>query len=391
MNAKIPNLYITMWLLYYLQGVLYNVGGFLSQSLLVILLIASLYYFVYSIFKYSLPKPLRILSVMIVAWTLYGLVSILSGTGFEYLKSIYISLLPIYAFYVFVKKGFLSEDTIRRWLVIFILVAISSFYKRQNEMIKGAADVGMSPEGFTNGTGYILVGVLPLLPLVWRKPVRQFLMLGVCMLYVLMGFKRGAIISGTLCSLWLIYNSFKSERGSNGKVSRRRMSILILTLVFIVGAIFVVQYFLSTNDYFNYRLESTRQGDSSNRNNLYGFFLSYFINDMSPLDYLFGLGANGTLKIYGNVAHNDWLEIAINNGAIMLLLYFFYWVSMIKMFIKGNNRNVSNIMFGMFVIIYLFRTFFSFSYGDIPIYSSCALGYATATYMPKNQRLYRDS
>jgi hypothetical protein len=104
---------------------------------------------------------------------------------------------------------------------------------------------------------------------------------------------------------------------------------------------------------------------------------------MSPLDYLVGLGANGTLKIYYNVAHNDWLEIAIDNGAIMLMLYFAYWHSMLKMFIRGNNRNMSNMMFGMFVIIYLFKSFFSFSYSDVPIYSACAIGYAFATYMPK--------
>lgn len=389
MNKNIPKIYIGLWMFYFLQGVLYKEGGFVSQSIFVVLIVASLFFFIIANNRYSLPKPMRILSVMVVIWSIYGIIPMIFGTGqlainvapFEYIKNIYMSVLPIYAFYVFVKKNVLDEDSIRRWVVVFIVVAISSFYKRQNELLM--INTGLQEE-FTNGTGYVLVAILPLLPLYWRKPVWQYIFLGVCMLYVLMGFKRGAIISGTLCSIWLIYTSFRYNRRNDGKPGRKQMVRLVLVLIMVIFAVFAVQYFMSTSDYFNSRLESTRQGDSSNRDNIYGFFFYYFFHNMTPLDYLFGLGANGTLRIYSNVAHNDWLEIAIDNGVIMLLLYFLYWVSMLKLFFKGDNRSMSNIMFGMFIIIYLFKSIFSFSYSDIPIYSSCALGYVMATYKSKS-------
>ena len=388
-----------MWMVYYLQGVLYKEGGLFSQSLLVILLLISLYYFFYAISRYRLPKPMRILSAMIIIWSVYGIIPIIFGTGklairvapFEYLKNIYMSLLPIYTFYVFVKKGDLNEDMLRRWLVVFVLVAISSFYKQQSKLVLSALSRGSSETEFTNNAGYIMVSLLPMLALLWKKPLWQYILLGVCMTFVLMAYKRGAILAGTICSIWLIYVSFKNEQQVGSKVSNRRMMRLVLTLLIVIASVFLVQYFLTTSDYFSMRVESTRGGYTSNRDNIYSFFYNYFLHDMSPLDYLIGLGANGTLKIYENAAHNDWLEIAIDNGVIMLILYFAYWLSMFKMFFKGNNHNMSNLMFGMFVIVYFLKSYFSMSYSDIPVYSSCALGYSMATYFSKTKKVYLDS
>lgn len=395
MKKYIPNIYITFWLVYFLQGVLYSQGGFVSQSVLVFLLLSSLYSCVYAFFHYALPRPLKILFALVVIWTIYGIIPILFGTGdlsinvapFEYLKNIYMSLLPVFSFYVFTKKGWLTEDMLKRWLVFFIIVAISSFYKNERALIMSATERGSKAEEFTNGAGYIVLSILPLLPLFWQKPILQYVMMGVCMLYVLLGYKRGAIIAGALCSIWMVYASFKSERNINSKTSRRRNTRLVLTLLIIMGAVATVQYLMSTSDYFTFRLQSTLNGYTSERDDLYGFFSHYYLHETNLFEFLFGLGANGTLKIYSNVAHNDWLEIAIDNGFFVLVLYVIYWTSLIKAFWGSDRKEMSSMILGMFIIIYFLRTFFSFSYSDIPMYSSCALGFALACYHPRARRL----
>ena len=381
-----------MWLLYNLQGFLIPVGGMTSRTLLLLILVISLYYFVFANFRLKLPKPLKILSILVAIFTLYGLEPILFGTGdlafkvapFGYLKTILISLLPIYAFYVFFNQGWLSEKGIMRWTVVFVAVAIGQYYIGRQQLMERIIEAGSNREEFTNNAGYILVSVLPLLTLFWRKPFFQYVLLGVCMLYVLMGFKRGAILSGALCSIWLIFNSFSAESGSYRSGGRQMFARFLLTVIIIAGAVYAVQRVMMTSDYFNYRVQQTVEGDSSLRDINYNFFWNHFISETSPLRFLFGYGANGTLKIWSNYAHNDWLEIAINNGLFVLLIYAYYWISLIRMFFKGNRRSVHVIMLGMFIIIYFIRSIFSMSYGDITIYAASALAYAMVNYESKN-------
>ena len=380
-----------MWLLYNLQGFLIPVGGIVSRTLLLLILVISLYYFVYANIRIKLPKPLKILSALVIFFTLYGLEPILFGTGdlafkvapFGYLKTILISLLPIYVFYVFFERGLLSEKDIMRWTVAFVAVAIGQYYIGRQQFLERIMEAGSNREEFTNNAGYILVSVLPLLALFWRKPFRQYVLLGVCMLYVLMGFKRGAILSGALCSIWFIFASFKSENRTRKSGGSRMFTRLLLTVVIIAVAVYAVQRVMMTSDYFNYRVQQTVEGESSLREINYNFFWNHFINENNPFRFLFGYGANGTLKIWSNYAHNDWLEIAINNGLIVLLIYAYYWISLFGMFLKGNRRAIPVIMLGMFIIIYFIRSLVSMSYGDISIYASSALAYALVYYERK--------
>ena len=100
--------------------------------------------------------------------------------------------------------------------------------------------------------------------------------------------------------------------------------------------------------------------------------------------FLFGNGAYGTIQLYFNYAHNDWLEIAIDNGLIVLILYAAFWISLIAMLFKGKRGTTTTLMLGMFIIIYFIRTMISMSYNSISLYAACALGYALAYYEMKD-------
>ena len=391
-NKKlICHIYILLWCVYNLQGSLYAVGSRMGRMLLAVILVISIYYFFIANMKYKLPKVLKILTVLILAWTVYGVIPMVVGTSgvtrkvqdFMYLKGIYMSLLPIYTFYVFVRRGWLTEDLLRRWIIVFIMVAITCFYSNETKLMQRAEAKGADQEDFTNNVGYTLLSVLPLIPLLWRKPILQYVLLGVCLLYVLMGFKRGAIIAGIVATVWFLYVS--TSKIQKQETFRKKGLRLLLTIILVVGTVVVVQNLLSMNSYFNRRIERTLEGDSSGRDVLYSTFYNHFVNESNVLRFLFGNGAYGTLKISSHYAHNDWLEIAIDNGLILLILYMAYWLSFIKTMLRVRRYNkLLYLMMGEFFIIYFLRTFYSMSYNNISIYATSALGYAMAVYMRPN-------
>lgn len=78
---------------------------------------------------------------------------------------------------------------------------------------------------------------------------------------------------------------------------------------------------MAESDYFNHRIEQTLEGDSSNRDVIYGGLIIHFLDETNALKLFLGNGAQATLKIHGGFAHNDWLELLINNGIIGALIY----------------------------------------------------------------------
>lgn len=379
------NIYISLFLFYYLQGILYAKGSIVSQLVLVVLLLASLYYWLYSILHYKLPMPLRILSIMLLIWTIYGAIPIMFGVGslmrsvppFSFLKGIYLSLLPVFPFFVFVRKGWLDEQLIKKWFFAFLVVAIANFYEKRNELMMMAIEGGDTREEFTNNEGYVLLSLLPLLPLFEKKPFLQYILLFICMLYVLIGFKRGAILAGAICSIWMIIQSF-ANKDSKHSSKGRTFTRFVLTIAIVSGTIIAVRYLLSTSDFFNYRLNVTLEGGSSGRDSLYSLFWNTFVTETNVFRLLFGRGAYGTLEITSNYAHNDWLEIAIDNGLLFIFLYIAYWISLFSLYRNSKKGLPETMMLGMFIIINFLKTFFSMSYLDLTPYATCAFGYALA-------------
>ena len=101
------NFYILLWCLYYLQGTLYASGGMISQAILGLLLIISIYNAYYLNRYYRLPIYFNGLNSLIILLTIYGLYLIVCGDiiyinyrivpNYFYLKNLLISLLPIYS------------------------------------------------------------------------------------------------------------------------------------------------------------------------------------------------------------------------------------------------------------------------------------------------------
>ena len=388
-QKRFVHLYLLLLMLYYGQGFLFG-EGILARLLLVLVVGISFYYWIYAISNYKLPTPLKLLSVLIVIWTIYGIPPILFGSKaivavgretFYYIKSIYISLLPIYAFYVFTKKNILTDDIIRKWFAIFLLIAIGEYYHNLQTRLQLLSELNGNITETTNNSGYTMVSLLCLVPLFFRKPLLQYIIIAVCLAFAVASFKRGAIACGALCTFYIIASTLFSN---NNKIKINWRIVALVIILFIVGFYFISSL-ISSSDFFLYRIEDTREGSSSGRDSIYFYFYNHFINESTFFTFLFGNGAYGTVELFESFAHNDWLEIAIDNGVLVLFLYFAYWFSYISIIKHADKLSIYKVMLVTFVLLYFTRSFISMSYNAVSPYAACALGFSLANYQYKEK------
>lgn len=349
----------------------------------------SIYYAFYANNNYELPICLKALNWLVIMFTIYGLVYLLFGKEYVvnesdvigktlYLKSIYKSLLPIYAFYVFAKKGLLTEQIMKTWFFVFLILTIHSYFQVQTIMMEL-----LTRDEYVNNVGYSFIGLLPAIILFKNKPIIQYLLLSVCLFFIMMSMKRGAILIGVICLLWFVFNNTKKAKG------KRKWTIAVVSIVIIIIGYYFYNYRMENSAEFRYRISQTFEGDSSGRDALYNTFLNHFLQEQNPFRFLFGYGANGTILLGGNYAHNDWLEIITNQGILGFVIHLVYWVTLI-VFWKKIKRNPQAFMaIGLFIIVYLFSSFFSMSYNCVTRCAAMILGYYLATYemVPDNSEV----
>ncbi len=383
-------LYITISLLYYLQGILYKGGGIISLIIIFLYIILSGLYYIKVMTSNYAPLFIKTLGIIILYFTIYGLIVLFDQTplyqGFYisqeqpktyYLISIYISLLPIYAFYFFSYNKLIKEKNVRLLSVILIIITILLFHKTQQTAQLEAIQNGLNQEEFTNNISYHFLYLLPIIYF-WRKtPVIQIVLALICLMHIFLGMKRGAILTSVLCIFLFIYQAYKSTDRS------ARYKIITIAISFIaVGAIYTTNLY-NNNEYFQYRVQQTIDGNSSGRDIIYKTLVEFFINQDSIINIVLGNGAMYTIKIVGNFAHNDWLEILICNGILGIILYFAYFITLIKTQRNITKNSLSRQIIGMCIIILFITSIISMSYNSLTMPLNLCLGYAIANAMDK--------
>ena len=386
LRINICHIYLLVVLLSAVDGWLYPAGGFIAQGLQYILILMSLYYTIYANVYYKLPVYFKALNVLLILFTIYGFILLIKGeqlyvmatmrevANTRFLKLVYKSLLPIYAFYVFARKGWLTEQTMKFMFFVFLALAIRSFFKTEESMLRKAQEKGSSAEEFTNNVAYTFVGLLPALVLFHKKPIIQYLCLAVCGYFIILGMKRGAMLSGGICLVWFLVSNMKKAP------KNRRWIIVVVSVIVIAVGVYFIQHMMDTSSYFRYRIAQTKAGESSSRDELYTTFYQHFIQEDNPFRFLFGYGANATLKIGVNFAHNDWLEIATNQGLLGLVVYLVYWIGFFVTWRKTKVHPQAFMAIGMLLIVLFLTTLFSMSYDSVSRCSAMVLGYYLAVY-----------
>lgn len=376
------NFYILLWSLYFMQGILYPQGCFISQAILAIILLISFYNMFYINIKYKLPTYFKGLNILLLMFIIYGVILIVSGekiykgnvliSNINYIKEIIISILPIYSFYNFSIKNKITEKNIRIWSILFILVAICRYWFNYQKLTEDIVVYGSQQIEITNNIGYSFLAILPLAFFWYKKPIIQYIIVGLIMFFILSAMKRGAIMIGSVCMVWFLYQTLKTSSRN------RKILIILLCLAIILFAVNYIENMIATSDYFNRRIEDTLEGKSSGRDSIYTYFINYFLYKASVIDFLIGGGANATLSIYEHLAHNDWIEIAINQGCIGIIIYLIYWSGFWKSIQKTNKTSIIYSCLITIFIIFFAKTFFSMSYGGMSYMTTLPLGYCLA-------------
>ncbi len=325
----------------------------------------------------SKSKFIIAFTFLMLLFTIYGSICILKGddyvVGFKvyssrmYLMDIYLSLLPIYAFYYHASQGSLTKRSLKLFWWSSLLLAILLFFRHESNMLQEA-----SPEaqGVVNNFAYTILPFLLGVSLYYNRRTIQYLIFGIVAIFLLLGLKRGAMAIYPFCLLYFLQVTLKNTP------SKYRIMAIFISIVFIAALIWYLQYRYSTDLFFQSRIEQTEKGESSGRDILYSVFWKHFIHNPSFLKQLFGEGAMATIKVSFNFAHCDWLEILINQGILGVLVYLYYWITLIGEWLKSKKISPeASLAIGLFVIIYLSRSIFSMGYTGCTFCAASIFGY----------------
>lgn len=327
----------------------------------------------------DLPVYFKGLNVLLLMFTIYGSIHIIMHPGeihykesdlvlssYEYLKTIWLSLLPIYPFYYFSRKGYINERKLKMWFFVFVISCTLTFFRSQRDaLLLGGL------EQTTNNSGYLMLSLLPGLVLFQRKSIVQFVLLAYILAFIFIGMKRGAILIACFSLPILLWKSFKLA------TKKQKVIFITLSAILVFFGVLFVRYQMQTNEYIMLRILETEAGNSSGRDSLYGFFVNYFFYENTFFSFLFGNGANTTLNIFENYAHNDWLEIAINQGVIGIFVYLYYWILSFRTW-RYSKKGHLRLGLAVLLVVFFMKTFFSMSYGSLTYISTCMFGFFLA-------------
>lgn len=361
----------------HLKGVLYTADS-ISVAVYWLIMLLSLFYFIKVIFKPTHLPVLKALNVLTIMLIIYGVFNIMFETPIVtswntiptdfYLKNLLNSLLPIYTYYYFAQKGFITK----KWIIYFALIFLVIAFGRYNVSLHKAMELKLAgTDEVTNNAGYYFVALMPLACFFNQKPLIQYLYLAVCMVMIVAAMKRGAILVGCACMVLFLYRFISSSS------SWKKFMYIMLSVAIVLVAYDFVLYQLETNLYFQSRLEATLEGNSSSRDKLYTIFFDMMF-DRNTFYILFGQGADSTVRFGPNYAHNDWLEIGVNQGILGIIIYAFFVFKLFRFRFAISGNSILKTAMGMVIIIFFLKSIFSMSINNLDIYVSLVFGYSMA-------------
>ena len=378
-KINLCDVYTFLWMLYnfHLYDSIEGIPSIITSIPLGINLPISIYYFFFVNRLKYLPPYLKGLNLLVLMFTIYGLLLIASGdihritfhnsniivSNPSYIVGILRSLLPIYAYYAFTVTGRMGIKRFKIWIFIFFIQSILVYFLTASRL---AFVTGESE--FTNNASYLLLSLIPLLFLFESKKI-QYILLFILMALIVSSMKRGAMFVSGVLSILFLYETFRSS------TKKQKFRTLLFICICLLVSIKYLAEFYSENEYFQGRINQTMEGNVSGRDVIANDILTYFFYEASILQVVIGSGANATLDVTNNYAHNDWLEILINHGLLGLFIYLIYWILFYYNFIKIQNDKTYKIVFGLIVCHYFLISFFSMSYVRVSTFSAMALGY----------------
>lgn len=367
--------------------------------LLFFLAFAALGYTFYYVSNYKIIPFFKCTFVFVAILSIYGLGHYLAGEDIfwpagkifvetnRYLLWLLISMLSVVPIYIFACRGELTEKGMKILFFVMLVSSIYAFNVSQQQMIAQAELLHTGEEEFTITVVYYFLSILPLVVLFKKNILLQFVLFFIFFAFFILSAKRGTILLGSICILFMMWGSFSKYS------IKKKVLFCAISLVFLLGLYEFTLYHFQNSPYFALRYRDTLNGYSSQRDVYLSTILEYMDNNFSIKSFLFGIGAQNTLKANVSFAHNDWIAIFLEQGVLGLLAYFLFWVSFVYTWLKSKDNKESFIVIGSLVIIGFGKSLFSMFYlpvTEIMIVSSgfysIALGYYLGKKFPLEQR-----
>lgn len=371
--------YVVMYVLYMMQGVLYPTGAI--NQLLQLGMILMAFINAVPVFLPSSKKPdiLNATALLVMLYVVYGGICALfkisypfsfggMSSSYTYLQSSLNSLLPIFFFYVCAKRGYLSDERIKAYFFVLLLLSLYRYYQNLVTM-KMEADADR--EEFTNNVGYSFVSLIAFLPLI-KKTWLRYALLMLCVFFIVSAMKRGAILIGGVCAAWMFYRDFKTTRRAGAKIA-----VFTFILCAIVASAIYVEKMYNESQYFQQRVEQTEEGYSSGRDVIYSKVWNSYWDRSTALEMIFGKGANSTIPVAGNYAHQDWLETLHDTGLVGTVILLYFFIAFWRMCRKSRHFLAPEHETSLWLVFILVaaQTMFSMSIQSLAISSSMLLAY----------------
>lgn len=351
MKSKgLPYAYITCFILYFLQGGLYDHGSTIPRLSIVFIMLVNLFYIGKSI-RYRIKDKVAYSILSFVAfWIVLWLVSpkgyYIFGEDiktFGELKNSLLFLTTYFPIKFWLNKNWIAPRDIEYFSYFLITTLIvDCFFTLKEAMISQ-----FWKDNVTNNGGYLVAIAIPLVGFAFHRKISGVLVF-VLMLLTLMSAKRGAILCASVEVLFFI--RFKC------KAIKKRGHVFVFAVVVIVGCFIFLYRYIQNNEFLMYRFHS----DSSGRDEIYVDAFNAFLGG-NIVTMLFGYGFLMTLSVIESYAHCDWLEILVDGGICGVILYgMILWTIFMRYNkIKVRLDDSSRFVFLSAFCCYFLKTIFS--------------------------------
>ncbi|WP_287829125.1 hypothetical protein [Bacteroides sp.] len=357
--------YILIFIAYFLQGVFYDSGGIFSQFLVSILLTMGFISFIKLLFLRNKP-------IFINLWCAFYFMLLITyilspkevyGVAYEAIgrvntmsqfKESSIFCFSFFVSYRLTSKNIYTDNQLYRLGLVFFVLALIRFFFSQ-AVLHEIGNIG----SMTNNASYLLVSIVPFTPFIFKKNRIMFItvLIGISSL-VFIGAKRGAILCLFLSILYSFFYIIKKM-----KLSIKSIIGSLVVLLLIIG-ISYNQYM--ENEYVQYRFEKTlsEEGGIGAREIAYNVLFYNWLEENNFLRFFLGNGTAQTISVWGNYAHNDWLELLTNNGLFGVLIYLSLFISCFCVILKSKLDFYSLLSIHLCFIIWIVKSIFSMGYTD---------------------------
>lgn len=214
---------------------------------------------------------------------------------------------------------------------------------------------GRAENEFYYGDGYYALVSLPLGLYCLRNKSPLIILIWIVAMFslTLVAAKRGDILACVVgVMLYLFHRYIQSSKGL-----KRNPQILILVLgIFIMY--FAFEYIYQNLDILHERIVLTKEGNSSGREIIYTVLWDIF-KDSSFTNMLWGYGMNAPYNFIGIQAHNDWLELLLDEGVVGGILYLSMIMSLLVCIKKKSISDDLRPLGTLIIAIWMVKSFFS--------------------------------